>query len=86
MRCRVRALSHDQGVRNGARKSVVSVAVRCVVTFLLGPMNFTTDLLTDLRLEWRRVGRRPSARAATRRLDERYPALDLGPWRAEVGP
>ncbi len=74
----MRALSHDQGVRNGARKSVVSVAVRCVVTFLLGPMNFTTDLLTDLRLEWRRVGRRPSARAATRRLDERYPALDLG--------
>lgn len=35
------------------------------------------DLLGNLRHEWRHVGRRPSARAATRRLDERYPELDL---------
>jgi hypothetical protein len=41
-------------------------------------MNCTPDLLTELRRDWRRVGRRPSARAAARRLDERYPELDLG--------
>lgn len=35
------------------------------------------DLLGNLRHEWRRVGRRPSARAATRRLNQRYPELDL---------
>ncbi len=58
--------------------SALRVVVRCVVSHLLGPMNLTTDLLTDLRHEWRHVGRRPSARAATRRLDERYPTLELG--------
>lgn len=35
------------------------------------------DLLGNLRHEWRRLGRSQSARAATRRLDERYPELDL---------
>jgi hypothetical protein len=53
------------------------VAVWCAVTSVMGSMDITTDLLTDLRLEWRNVGRRASARGATRRLDERYPDLDL---------
>jgi hypothetical protein len=35
------------------------------------------DLLGNLRHEWRRLGRSHGARAATRRLDERYPELDL---------
>jgi hypothetical protein len=74
----VRGVGEHLSVRNGATEGALRVVVRCVVTFLLGPMNFTTDLLTDLRLEWRHAGRRPSARAAARRLDERYPELDLG--------
>jgi hypothetical protein len=38
----------------------------------------TTDLLTQLRTEWQRVGRRASARESARRLDDRHPDLDLG--------
>lgn len=40
-------------------------------------MTTNTDLLGNLRLEWRRVGRSSAARDATRRLDQRHPALDL---------
>jgi hypothetical protein len=40
-------------------------------------MTTKTDLLGNLRLEWRRVGRSPSAREATRRLDERHRELRL---------
>ncbi|HUY16420.1 MAG TPA: hypothetical protein VMV11_02550, partial [Acidimicrobiales bacterium] len=40
-------------------------------------MTTNTDLLGNLRLEWRRVGRRASSRDATRRLDERHPDLRL---------
>ncbi len=54
------------------------VAVECVVGRLLGPMTIKIDLLGNLRLEWRRVGRSPSARAACQRLASRYPDLDLG--------
>jgi hypothetical protein len=35
------------------------------------------DLLHNLRHEWRWIGRRPSARIAVRRLDERHPELRL---------
>jgi len=64
-------------VKNGALVGGLNVALWCVVTLLLGAVN-STDLLNDLRYQWRHVGRRPSARAAARRLDERYPGLDLG--------
>lgn len=37
----------------------------------------STDLLTQLRTEWQRVGRRASARESARRLDERHPDLEL---------
>ncbi|HTT59395.1 MAG TPA: hypothetical protein VMF33_05055 [Acidimicrobiales bacterium] len=36
------------------------------------------DILTNMRTEWRWIGRRPSAEAALRRLDERHPELRLG--------
>ncbi len=36
-----------------------------------------TDLLTSMRLEWKRLGRSPSARTATRQLDARHPDLRL---------
>jgi hypothetical protein len=41
-------------------------------------MTTKLDLLHNLRHEWRWIGRRPSAREATRRLDERHPHLRLG--------
>lgn len=44
----------------------------------LSPMTTTTDLLCQLRSEWQRVGRRASAREATRRLERRHPELELG--------
>lgn len=62
---------------NGLASSDVWTAPRCVLGPLLGPMTTKTDLLGNLRLEWRRVGRTPSARDATRRLDERHPHLRL---------
>jgi hypothetical protein len=40
-------------------------------------MTTKLDLLHNLRHEWRWVGRRPSAREAVRRLDERHPDLRL---------
>ncbi|HVA53610.1 MAG TPA: hypothetical protein VNF05_08885 [Acidimicrobiales bacterium] len=40
-------------------------------------MTTKIDLLGNLRLEWRRVGRSSSAREATRRLDERHRELRL---------
>jgi hypothetical protein len=40
-------------------------------------MTTKLDLLNNLRQEWRWVGRRPSAREALRRLDERHPDLRL---------
>ncbi len=40
-------------------------------------MNSHFDILTNMRTEWRWIGRRPSARAALRRLDERHPDLRL---------
>jgi hypothetical protein len=40
-------------------------------------MTTKTDLLGNLRLEWRRIGRSSAAREAARRLDDRHPALNL---------
>ena len=50
--------------------------VRCATFRLLGPMT-NSDLLSSMRLEWKRLGRSPSAVAAARRLDERHPELRL---------
>lgn len=57
---------------------VATVAARVVATSLLVAMTTNTDLLGNLRLEWRRVGRSPSARDSLRRLDSRHPHLALG--------
>jgi len=54
-----------------------SGVARCVEIPLLGSMNNHFDILTNMRTEWRWIGRRPSARAALRRLDERHPDLGL---------
>jgi hypothetical protein len=43
----------------------------------LGAMTTKIDLLGNLRLEWRQVGRSPSARDSTRRLDVLHPDLHL---------
>lgn len=51
--------------------------VGCAADLQLGLMNTHSDLLNNLRSEWRHAGRQPDARAACRRLDERYPALRL---------
>jgi len=40
-------------------------------------MNLKSNLLDELRREWRQTGRRPSAQRACRRLSDRYPQLDL---------
>jgi hypothetical protein len=40
-------------------------------------MTTKIDLLANLRLEWRRVGRSPSARASCARVAARYPDLEL---------
>jgi hypothetical protein len=64
-------------MKNVARRVVELVAVHCARRPQLGAMT-TTDILTQLRTEWQRVGRRSSAREAARRLDERHPDLDLG--------
>jgi hypothetical protein len=50
----------------------------CVAISLLGSMNSHFDILTNMRTEWRWIGRRPGAQAALRRLDERHPELRLG--------
>jgi hypothetical protein len=73
----VRGVVDDVGVKN----VVVAVArmrvARCVRGLVLGPMTTKLDLLSNLRHEWRWIGRRPSARDATRRLDDRHPDLRL---------
>ena len=66
------------GVRNGVTRSAGLAVARCARRRLLGVMTTKTDLLGNLRLEWRRVGRGAPAREATRRLDDRYPRLRLG--------
>lgn len=63
-------------MKNVVRRVVAVVTRACVVRPQLGPMT-TTDLLTQLRTEWQRVGRRASARESARRLDQRHPDLDL---------
>jgi hypothetical protein len=77
----VRDVVDDMGMKN----VVVAIArvgiVRCARGLLLGPMTTQHDLLHDLRHEWRWIGRRPSARDAARRLDERHPLLELGDQR-----
>ena len=77
MRCQVRRHVHDEVVKSGLTCGVEWTVARCVLAPLLGPMTTNTDLLGNLRLEWRRVGRRASSRDATRRLDERHPDLRL---------
>jgi hypothetical protein len=51
--------------------------LQCAAAPQLWAMTFKTDLLGNLRLEWRRLGRQPSAREACRRLAERHPDLSL---------
>ena len=62
---------------NGRTRGDVWTVPRCALGPLLGLMTTKTDLLGNLRLEWRRVGRSPSASDATRGLDERHPHLRL---------
>lgn len=77
----MRGVVDDGGVQN----VIVAIArvgmARCARGFLLGPMTTKLDLLSNLRHEWRWIGRRPSAREAARRLDERHPHLGLGDQR-----
>lgn len=63
-------------VRNGVAKGIGHGVAPCAPVRQLGPMT-NYDLLTNLRLDWRRSGRAPSARAACRRLASRHPDLDL---------
>jgi hypothetical protein len=63
-------------MKNVVQRVVALVTERCVARPVLGAMT-TTDLLTQLRTEWQRVGRRASARESARRLDERHPDLEL---------
>jgi hypothetical protein len=78
VRCRVRGVVDDVGMRNVV-VAIARVGVdRCARGRLLGPMTTKLDLLHNLRHEWRWIGRRPSAREAARRLDERHPHLRLG--------
>ncbi|HEV3267146.1 MAG TPA: hypothetical protein VGZ68_01950 [Acidimicrobiales bacterium] len=62
---------------NALAAGVERTVARCVLGPQLASMTTKTDLLGNLRLEWRRVGRTPSAREATRRLEERHPHLRL---------
>jgi len=57
----------------GAREGTT----KCARGLLLRPMTTNFDLLGNLRLEWRRAGRRPSAREACGRVAERHPELQL---------
>jgi hypothetical protein len=63
-------------MKNVVRRVVALVMEQCAARPQLGAMT-TADLLTQLRTEWQRVGRRASARESTRRLDDRHPDLDL---------
>jgi hypothetical protein len=49
----------------------------CVRWLQLEPMTPTTDLLANLRRDWRRAGRSPSARDAYQRLVSRHPTIGL---------
>lgn len=74
-RCVTRStLSVMKNVRTGG---VWRVATKCARGLVLGPMTTKFDLLGNLRLEWQRVGRSPSASEACRRLASRHPELQL---------
>jgi hypothetical protein len=77
VRCSVRATVNSGGVRNGVRGGARTCVVRCVVGPQLGSMTTKTDLLENLRLEWRRFGRSPHAQASARRLAESHLELCL---------
>jgi len=65
-------------MRNVTTTGVREVATTCVRGLLLRPMTTNYDLLGNLRLEWRRAGRSPSAREACGRVAQRHPELQLG--------
>jgi hypothetical protein len=77
VRCAVRGDVHHEVMKSGVKCVERRAVVQCARGRLLGPMTTKFDLLGNLRLEWRRVGRSPSAREATRRLDKRHPDLRL---------
>lgn len=64
-------------MRNVAVRSAPGGIALCAGRPLLGSMTIPTDLLGDLRLEWRRTGRTPSSQRACARLASRHHALDL---------
>jgi hypothetical protein len=73
----VRDAVDDDGVKNVVATDAFVGAVPCALGLLLGSMTDKLDLLNNLRHEWRWIGRRPSAREALRRLDQRHGDLDL---------
>jgi hypothetical protein len=74
----MRTRLNDVGMTNVVTKVAATSTPGCAPVPLLEPMNSHFDILTNLREEWRWIGRRPSARAALRRLDQRHPHLHLG--------
>lgn len=64
-------------MRNVTATGARPVAVYGVPHRQLVPMTTNFDLLTSLRLEWRRSGRSRGAQAACRRLAARHPNLQL---------
>ena len=66
-----------RSVRNVLARCVRRVAQRCVRGPLLGAMTDRTDVLGQIRHEWRHVGRCPGARRALGVLVERHPLLGL---------
>ena len=64
-------------VRNVLAQCARQVVERCVRGSLLGAMTDRTDVLRQIRQEWRHVGRTPGARRALGVLVERHPALGL---------
>src|SRR5665213_4293396 len=64
-------------MRNAPANGLTWVEVACAWSLQLGVMTTKIDLLGNLRLEWRRVGRTQSARESCQRLAVRYPELEL---------
>jgi hypothetical protein len=66
------------GMRNALANCALGVVERCARRPLLGAMTNQTDVLGQLRQEWRRVGRTIEARESLARLCRRHPELGLG--------
>ena len=64
-------------MKNAPTNGLSWVEGACALSPQLGVMTTKIDLLGNLRLEWRRVGRTQSARESCQRLAERYPDLSL---------